>query len=178
MGELVLRPLRVDDEEVALAAHGELAGDGFSFLLEYEVAPDFPTYVDLVERRRRGLDLPAGWVPTTLLVAEVDGTLVGRTAIRHELTSRLQREGGHVGYGVRPGFRRRGYATAILRRSLARLADRAIDPALVTCDDDNIGSARTIERCGGILEDRVDVDGRSVRRYRVPTTGATAGVTR
>lgn len=136
------------------------------------MAADFPAWVDLVERRRRGVDLPRGWVPTTFLVAEVDGKLVGRVAIRHTLTDRLRRDGGHVGYAVRPRFRRRGHATAILRRAVALLAEAGIERALVTCDDDNVGSARTIERVGGVLDDRVEVDGRLVRRYRVPTTAS------
>ena len=42
--------------------------------------------------------MPDGLVPATFLVADVDGVLVGRTSIRHELDEFLAREGGHIGY--------------------------------------------------------------------------------
>lgn len=168
MGVLVLRPLRAGDEEQAEAAHRELAADGFAFLLERELVDTFDAYLALRARRAAG-EVPSGWVLAAFLAAEVDGDLVGRTSIRFALTDSLRREGGHVGYGVRPAFRRRGYATEMLRQSLLILSDRGIDQALVTCDDDNVGSARTIERCGGVFDDVVHVDHGPVHRYWVPT---------
>jgi len=82
--------------------------------------------------------------------------IVGRAAIRHELNDFLLRVGGHIGYAVVPEFRRRGYATTILRRSLEIARQRlGISPVLVTCDDDNVGSIRTIEKNGGVLENIV-----------------------
>jgi predicted acetyltransferase len=62
--------------------------------------------------------MPADRVPATFLVADVDGAIVGRVSIRHELNDHLTHFGGHIGYGVRPAHRRRGYATEILRQSL------------------------------------------------------------
>jgi predicted acetyltransferase len=67
---------------------------------------------------------------------------------------------------VLPPFRRRGYASEILRQSLERARARGVDPVLVTCDDDNVGSATIIERAGGVLEDTVvDEAGGLTRRY-------------
>jgi predicted acetyltransferase len=54
---------------------------------------------------------------------------------------------------VRPSARRRGIATAALRAALPQAAALGIHEVLVTCDDDNIGSARVIEANGGVLED-------------------------
>ncbi|MDC7120433.1 GNAT family N-acetyltransferase [Cellulomonas fimi] len=63
-----------------------------------------------------------------------------------------------------------GYATEMLRQSLVVATSAGIERALVTCDDDNVASARTIERCGGVVQDRVPVDGGPPeRRYWVPT---------
>ena len=61
--------------------------------------------------------------------------------------------GGHIGYDVRPSARRRGHATEMLRQTLADRSRMGIDPALITCDVDNIGSRTVIERNGGVLED-------------------------
>jgi predicted acetyltransferase len=93
--------------------------------------------------------------------------IVGRVAIRHSLNAFLARVRGHIGYVVVPEFRRRGYATIILHLSVQiALKKLGISRVLLTCDDDNIGSIRTIEN-GGILENVVsgpDLD-KPKRRY-------------
>ncbi|WP_067481498.1 GNAT family N-acetyltransferase [Actinomadura hibisca] len=97
---------------------------------------------------------PEGRVPATSLWW-VDGPeYLGRLAIRHRLTPWLLDVGGHIGYDVRPSARRRGHASAMLRASLPTVHALGIDPVLVTCDHDNVGSRKTIENCGGVLEDR------------------------
>jgi predicted acetyltransferase len=165
--ELVLRPLTATDERAAHEAHAELAADGFEFLLELRDGEPWEDYVARLDRLSRGVDVPPGRVPATFLVAEVDRELVGRSSVRHELNDFLARVGGHIGYGIRPHARRRGYATQVLERSLDLLRDLGVDRALVTCDDDNLGSATVIERCGGVLHDVVDDEGVPKRRYWV-----------
>ena len=162
----LLRPLAAADEEQARQAHEELGSEGFEFLLNLEQGEPWPVYLDRLERLRQGIDLSEGWVPATFLVAEAEGQVVGRVSIRHELNAYLADVGGHIGYGVRPGFRRRGYATSILRQSLAIAASLGLARVLVTCDDDNVGSARVIENCAGVLENIVPGRDGSVPRRR------------
>jgi predicted acetyltransferase len=77
-------------------------------------------------------------------------------SIRHSLNTFLEQVGGHIGDVVVPEFRRRGYATMILSLALKIANEKlGIRRVLVTCDDDNIGSIRAIEKCGGILENIV-----------------------
>jgi predicted acetyltransferase len=109
---------------------------------------------------------PAGYVPSTTWWLVDDGGYLGRIAVRHRLTPFLLEVGGHIGYDVRPSARRRGHATAMLRAVLPHARSLGIDRALVTCDDDNIGSRKVIEAGGGIFEDQ-----RGVKlRYWVPTS--------
>ncbi|GAA1982153.1 hypothetical protein GCM10009718_19130 [Isoptericola halotolerans] len=166
---LTLRPPRTDDETVLRRLHTELAADGFTFLLADG------TWDEILEQARReaeGTDLPPGRVRAEFLVAEADGEPVGRVSIRYELNDFLRTIGGHVGYGVAPAHRRRGHATEILRQSVVRLAAAGVDRVLVTCDDDNIGSAAVIEACGGMLEDVRPVEGEAPkRRYWIDPTG-------
>jgi predicted acetyltransferase len=166
---LILRPLRQEDEEEARRSQEEFEEASFSFIPPLDEAGSFRECLRRLERERLGQDLAAQRVPATFLVAVVDGQIVGRTYIRHELNERLRRDGGHVGYGVRPRFRRRGYATEILTQSLRALAEMGVDIALVTCDVDNVASRKTIERCGGRLGDIVHADDGEMCRYWIPT---------
>ncbi|MGN6753693.1 MAG: GNAT family N-acetyltransferase [Intrasporangium sp.] len=97
-----------------------------------------------------------------------EGRLAGTITLRHALTPALLLVGGHIGYAVRPSLRRQGIASAALRLVLAEAAARGLDPVLITCDDDNLASARTIEGAGGVLEDVRD----GSRRYWVSTAAA------
>jgi len=166
---LLLRPLAPGDEVAARAAHTELSADGFSFLLDLRDGEPWSSYLERLELLRSGRSGPEGWVASTFLVAQVDGELVGRTSVRHSLNAWLARWGGHIGYAVRPAFRRRGYATEILRQSLAIARTLGVDKVLVTCDEGNAASAAVIERCGGVLEDVVHGEDGSPdkRRYWV-----------
>jgi predicted acetyltransferase len=164
--EIRLRPFGIDDEVEALAAQDELAGEGFEFLLG-RGDQAWADYVVVLERRQRGLDLPERFVPSTFLAIDVGGRLAGRVSIRHELNDFLAREGGHIGYAVRPAFRRQGVATEALRLSLVVARSAGVEDVLVTCDDSNGASAAVIEACGGSLESVIEVDGGSgrLRRY-------------
>ena len=100
------------------------------------------------------------------MAADVDGQLVGRASIRFELDAAHAVRGGHIGYGVISAFRRRGYATLILKEALAIARNEGVAPVLLTCMDDNVASATVIERCGGVLESIApDEDGRGLRRH-------------
>lgn len=166
MLNLRLRPLRPEDESAFRAGHEAMAAQDFMFGLGYSPDMNFDDYIKQLEDHRAGLNLPERFVPSTFLVAEVDGAIVGRTSIRHRLNEFLLHMGGHIGYGVLPEYRRRGYATEILRQSLTIVRAMGIDRVLVTCDDDNIGSIRAIEACGGRLENVVtNEEGAPRRRY-------------
>jgi predicted acetyltransferase len=151
-------------------AQAKLAADDFEFVFQ---APDEPwaAYVDRVEKQSRGVDVPPEQVPATFLLAEVDGEIVGRVSIRHELNDYLEQLGDHIGYAVRPAYRGRGYATAILGESLRIARALGLARVLLMCDDANTASLRTIESCGGVLE-RVDASGDAAptRRYWIDLT--------
>ena len=116
-----------------------------------------------VEDHRRGRNVDTGWVESSFLLAVVDGAIVGRSSIRHELNEYLL-EGGHIGYAVRPPsppwLRHRDPPPEPHHRPAF-----GVERALVTCDDDNVASAAVIESCGGVLERRPADRRRAFRRY-------------
>lgn len=164
---LRLRYPTPEDEYVVQQLHEQLmAHDGFAFLLSQgswaEILQD-------IAHEARGMDLPAGRVPADFFLAEVEGIIVGRVSIRHRLNDYLFNFGGHIGYAVAPEFRGRGYAKHILRRAVDHLSTLGVDQALLTCEKENVISARVIEQCGGVLDDVRRDGGTAFRRYWINT---------
>lgn len=164
---LVLRPFTPDDHVVCLSAHEELATEGFDFLWGYEPSMTWEQYLTMVEDYAAGRNVPEDRVPAALLLAEVEGDVVGRISVRFALNDFLLARGGHIGYAVRPAFRRRGYATEILRQGLDIARKHGVGSILVTCNDENIASAKVIERCGGIFDSMFVEDDTRIRRYLI-----------
>jgi predicted acetyltransferase len=120
----------------------------------------------LVAQELEDTPRPEGFVPSTTLWW-VDGKeFIGRIVVRHRLTQWLLDVGGHIGYDVRPSARGQGHATRILHAVLPAAHRLGVDPALLTCDDDNIASRKVIEANGGVFEDQ-----RGIKlRYWLPTS--------
>lgn len=137
----------------------------------------FEVWVDwLAEQGRDDTELPEGRVPSSYRWIVEDDRVIGAIALRHALNPALLVVGGHIGYAVEPGSRQRGVATAAVRLALSMAAARGLRRVLITCEPDNVASARTIERVGGALED----ERAGSRRYWVPTgpTGQTESAQR
>ena len=145
-----------------MAAECKACGD-----TRYDLAlSDFPAYLRRIENGRTEIERP-GQVPRTEYWLEDAGKIVACVRLRFRLTAELEREGGHVGYDVRPSARRLGYGTRLLQLALPVLREHGIRRVRITCDDDNMGSTKIIERNGGTLagKDISDETGKVVRQY-------------
>jgi predicted acetyltransferase len=130
----------------------------------------FAEYVKRLLHAREGIGLPPTFVPhSTFWLVDGAGEIVAVSNLRHELNDALRAHGGHVGYGVRPSARGRGYATELLRLTLVEARRLGIQRILVTCDKLNGASATVIRNNGGELEDEQFVRelGKTVSRYWV-----------
>lgn len=101
---------------------------------------------------------PENWVVTTqfICVRRSDGRLVGMIQLRHYLNEYLEQYGGHIGYSVRPSERRKGYAKFMLKECLSFAEKQVgIGSVMITCEDSNEASRRTILSQGGVYENTV-----------------------
>lgn len=138
-------------------------------IVPYASRRDGASFSDIMERwnfsETDGM-YEKGFVPATLyFMVDEKQTIVGAIHLRHELNPYLKKVGGHIGYGIKPSCRHKGYGVKMLKLMLDEIEPYGINKVLVTCDDDNIASARTIEKNGGILENKLVVEGNLVRRY-------------
>ncbi|MGN0479778.1 MAG: GNAT family N-acetyltransferase [Hominenteromicrobium sp.] len=111
--------------------------------------------------------VPPHLVPSTLLFLTDDAEtkLYGAIDIRHSLNEVLLNFGGHIGYGIVPSERGKGYAKEQLRLALPVAKALGISRVLITCHDWNTASARTIQACGGVFEDKRQDGGEVLCRY-------------
>ncbi len=124
---------------------------------------DFDQYLNELEVKEG----TPGLVPysTFFCLDEKRELFVGAVNIRHYLNEHLLLNGGHIGDGVRPSERGKGIATKMIALALEECRTLGIRRVLMVCDKNNIASARTIQKNGGILENEVNVDGVIEQRY-------------
>lgn len=112
-----------------------------------------------------GVPPPTGWVHCTYWWMAEGDEILGSIALRHALNETLAEVGGHIGYSVRPSARGHGLAGRALRCVLPYAWTLGLPGVLLTCMDTNHASRRTIEGCGGRLEDVRDTLHGPMRRY-------------
>ena len=94
---------------------------------------------------------------TFLLIRESDNRIVGTLNLRWNLNEEMLRFGGHIGYGIRPTERRKGYNKINLYLGIVEAKKVGLEKVMLDCDVNNIGSDRTLKALGGVLE-RTEID--------------------
>ncbi len=124
---------------------------------------DYERFLDDLEQKEE----KDGMVPdSTFFCLDTDrNIMVGAVNIRHRLNERLLLNGGHIGDGVRPSERGKGVATEMIGLALKECRRLGISRVLMVCKKDNIASARSIVKNGGVLKNEVTADGKTMQRY-------------
>ena len=115
------------------------------------------TYEDWIKKVLADIDIaniekPRVPAITYFYIREEDDAIIGMINIRLALNDFLRNEGGHVGYCIRPTERKKHYATNMLSDALIVCDTIGIKEVLVSCDKENIASAKVIKKCGGVLK--------------------------
>jgi predicted acetyltransferase len=159
---------------LAMVEEFRTAGENRHESLPELVTRGFGSYIRHLHDMAEGKRFLPGFVPSTTFWLVVNGTkVVGESHLRHYLTWALKNEGGHIGYAIRPSERRKGYGTRILALTLEKAMGLGLERVLVTCDTDNVASARIIEKNGGIFQDQSisKRSGKPVSRYWIEIGG-------
>ncbi|MFJ5714304.1 GNAT family N-acetyltransferase [Neobacillus sp. NPDC093127] len=128
---------------------------------------NFKEMIQFLLDSENGINLPENWVPdSTFWLVNDDKKVFGAVNIRHRLTDKLFNSGGHIGYGIRPSERRKGYASKLLSLSLEKAKELGIQKVLVVCDKGNTGSEKTILNNGGEADsDYIEEAGNIIKRF-------------
>ena len=144
--------------EQSYRSYIEELGDAerYPFTLDFEF-DDFAALVARLNNCSLGIGVPEGWVPHTTYWLIEHGEIVGVSSLRHRMTDKLRRAGGHIGFGVRPSAQGRGIAKELLKQTLNQARQRGLSAVLVICLKENAASAKVIQVNGGIIESEYTV---------------------
>ena len=168
---LEIRQLGPNDEAAFLEGFNAWEGeepDWHSFA--WTTGMSHQEHLRILNDEHQGLNLDPDRVPHTMLYGFLDGVIIGRCSVRHELNDFLRENSGHLGYGVAPPFRRQGFAGQLFRAGRELLKSLGTTEALMSCATDNFASRKLIENAGGILRDEIldPANQRPTLRFRVP----------
>ena len=118
---------------------------------------EFDEWFEKIQKEKNKETCTEGRVPATqfLSVRKEDERIVGMVQVRHELNDYLLSFGGHIGDCIRPSEQGKGYATEQIGLALEFCKQLKISRVLITCRKDNIASAKTIIKNGGVLENEI-----------------------
>lgn len=167
---ILIKPDETMLDEIASYRAAFLAADdsmdGTGPLRQMEAPEDWLWCCRSLEQRET---TPPQWVPSDqfVLLRVSDQKIVGMIQFRHEFNDFLRDFGGHIGYSVHPGERRKGFAKRMLKECLEHCRAFGLDRVLITCLVENEASRRTIRSCGGVYEKTVycERDNVNLERY-------------
>lgn len=143
--------------------------DNNSLPLEYQKDTNYSKWLKLLADERKGINLKKGRVPSTkYFLIDDNKNILGGISIRHSIDTKfLSNYGGHIGYGIKPTERGKGYGNMILALGLKKIKKMNVRKILITCFDDNENSKKIIEKNGGKLENKISFENKLMCRYYI-----------
>ena len=140
----------------------------YPFPLDFE-HKDFLALIKRLSDFANAVNIPEGFVPSSTYWLVENGELIGVSNLRHYLNERIKKSGGHIGLGVRPSFRGRGFGHLLMALTIQEARRKSIREIHIHCHKNNEASVRMIISNGGVLDS--EITGREseeiVQRYVV-----------
>lgn len=168
---MLVRELSQSDQDIFEAGAKHWEEEELSwYSFSWRPGDNYSKHIEELDKEKKGIDLPEGRVPHTMLYGFAESTIVGRVSIRHELNQALKERGGNIGYSVASAFRRKGYATELLRAGLKYCHDSlGLNQVLITTNSSNIGSQKVIEKFRVLSKEQKEHQGESLFFYWLDT---------
>jgi len=130
---------------------------------------DFEDYLARMQVLAKGENLPDDEVPAQTYFLMCEGKIIGRSQLRRKLNAEFEIKYGHISADIRFSERKKGFGTLILNLTLEKAGEWGLKRVLVTCDKNNIASAKTIEKCGGVFDKQIihEETGTLFSHYRI-----------
>ncbi|CAE6946901.1 GNAT family N-acetyltransferase [Vibrio sp. B1FLJ16] len=170
--KLVVPSTEYQESYIQMVREFSERGEAFVPFILAEDFDDFPSMLDRLAAYARGEQMPDGFVAhSSFWLVDDSNQVVGCSNLRHELNDGLLVLGGHIGYGIKPSERQKGYAKLILELTLPKAKNAGIDKALLTVNKSNQGSVKAIQSNGGVLAAEKKVSGQQglVQYYWIET---------
>jgi predicted acetyltransferase len=143
---LTIKVFSSSDAEAAYRFFQEMPANDNGFMNNFHgiTFEEFQKQVPMILDEAEGKNLREGRVPQTLFFLWSEGEIVGLFKVRHYLNDALRNGSGHIGFGILPRHRRKGYAT----QGLALVIEQAKhiireDEIYMSCYRHNLGSLKT-----------------------------------
>lgn len=167
------RPCKSDEDAVKLlTAKWRVFGGRMNPGLLRHFNGNYSEWLQYIGNCSDGINIGEEVPQTLFFLKNSNGTILGAVSLRHYLNHTNMVDGGHVGYGICPEYRRKGYGNLILQLALRELSAMGVSKILITCDSDNIASQKVIQHNNGVLENQTyDEDGIAINRYWIDNVG-------
>ena len=142
---------------------------------EFEPIPTSPRRLFVWESYQEFLDIittdlteSTRWVNSTLFFFMDDEEILGAIQIRHHIDHpNLKESGGHIGYWLCPNSRGKWLAKEMLKLALIEARKLWLTEIMISADEDNPASWKTIESCGGIFSKSILKDEKLLKIYKI-----------
>lgn len=149
---LIARELKKEDETKLLDMVDEINNfdSNFEGLTNISKIINYDLFLEKLEKNKYQELISPKYSPQTTFGVFDGEKLVGGFNLRHIIKGDLINHGGNIGYLIRPSERKKGYGTILLALALEKAKEIGLEKVLVSCREDNIGSAKVIEKNGGV----------------------------
>lgn len=141
----------------------------YPFPMDFDCS-DFQKVLEKINDFAEGVNLPPGYVQSSTYWLVDSGELIGVTNVRHRLNKEIEHCGGHIGLGIRPTYRGKGYGNRLMKLSIEKLNELGVSAIHIHCYKGNVASAKSIVSNGGTLESELPLEDKIVQRYLVTHT--------